>query len=107
MPVRCSLLLTMRSNPNIAQRKRFKSEELASSQSRDNSTATSLPKMPKLSIKTFLNSLEAGSKYGLRLNMANLKIIENSKTLVLEMKDLDVDEIEELLMLSLGRVYIM
>ena len=96
----------MRSNPNIAQRKRFKSEVLASSQSRDTSTVSSLPKMPKLSIKTFLNSLEAGSKYGLRLNMANLKIIENSKTLVLEMRDLDVDEIEELLMLSLGKLHL-
>ena len=107
MPVRCSLLLTMRSNPNIAQRKQFKSEELGTSMSRDSATSISLPNVRKLSIKTFLNSLDAGSKYGLRLNLANLKIIENPGTLVLEMKDLNEEEIEDLLAQSLSKFLVL
>lgn len=57
---------------------------------------------PPIPIKSFLTTLEAGSKYGLRLNCSNLKIIEHPGTLVLEMKNLDLEEIEEFLTQSLG-----
>ena len=104
MPVRCSLLLTMRSNPNIAQRRQLKSGEFLhlKDQIVVNQNEKKL-KIPKISIKSFLTTLDAGSKYGLRLNVANLKIIESPETLVLEMKDLTLDEIEDLLIQSLGK----
>ena len=102
MPVRCSLLLTMRCNPNIAQRKQLKQED---SFHLRNIKEPQLPipvPTPPIPIKSFLTTLEAGSKYGLRLNGSNLKIIEHPGTLVLEMKNLDLEEIEEFLTQSLG-----
>ena len=103
MPVRCSLLLTMRCNPNVAQRKQLKQEDSFHLRSiKDPGYPIPTPPIP---IKSFLTTLEAGSKYGLRLNGSNLKIIEHPGTLVLEMKNLDLEEIEEFLTQSLGMYF--
>ena len=100
MPVRCSFLLTMRCNPNIAQRKQLKQEEITyGKETKYPGLSNPVPAIP---IKSFLTSLEEGSKYGLKLNVSNLKIIENPDTLVLEMKNLDLEGIEDLLAQTLG-----
>lgn len=58
--------------------------------------------VPSIPIKSFLTSLEEGSKYGLKLNVSNLKIIEYPDTLVLEMRNMDLEGIEDLLIQTLG-----
>jgi lipopolysaccharide biosynthesis protein len=102
MPVRCSFLLTMRCNPNIAQRKQLKQEDtIYLKEAKYPGLSNSVPSIP---IKSFLTSLEEGSKYGLKLNVSNLKIIENTDTLVLEMRNMDLEGIEDLLIQTLGTV---
>lgn len=92
----------MRCNPNIAQRKQLKQEDTVYIKEAKypglSNPACSIP------LKSFLTSLEEGSKYGLKLNVSNLKIIESHDTLVLEMRNLDLEGIEDLLIQTLGAV---